>query len=365
MIGFLNNFKSPFKKLLFFSGFALLNFQVFYSYAESLSNYNVDNIEDIIQGKTFYSPKYILGPGDKLEIIFLDETNFSGIYKIFNDGSIYLPLLGGIKVADLTTEKATQKIKNIYANELLRPDLYIKLIEMRPIKVSLIGEIERPGIYTFKSDIKNKESANSLPTLIDALKLAGGVSTSANLKEVSLIRRFSGDESEFIQTNLNLLDLLLKGNLTQNPYLFDGDVIKLKKAKEMTPNLIKVAKSNFSPIDIQVTVIGEVENPGIIELRTGSNLMQAIMQAGGPIHWNANRSNVQLMRLNKNGSTFLKKYKINISKEISETNNPILKNGDIIKLNKTRFANLSDGIEKTTKPISGIVNAYTLFKILE
>ena len=366
MIGFIQYLKRQSRKLIIFSGFTLFSFQFFYSHAESINELKVKTNNSEIKSRISYQSKYLLGPGDKVEITFLDAKDFSGIYEIFNDGAIYLPLIGAVKIKNLSTEKATEKIQKLYENELLRPNIFIKLIQARPIKVSVIGEIERPGIYSFKSIPNNaNKSTSEIPTVIDALKLAGGVTSSANLKEVLLLRKFEGENLEIMQTSLNLLDLLIEGDLSQNLYLFDGDVIKLVKAKEMSPNLVEIAESNFSPYQIKVTVIGAVENPGLLELKSGSTLMQAIMQAGGPITWDANKRNVQLIRLNKNGSTFLKRYKIDISKRISKKDNPLLKNGDIVKVNKTNFAKLSDGIEKTTKPLSGIVNVYTLFKILE
>ena len=49
MIGFIRNFKSPLKKLLFICGFTLFNFQICYSYAESLKNFDADKNNDFIK----------------------------------------------------------------------------------------------------------------------------------------------------------------------------------------------------------------------------------------------------------------------------------------------------------------------------
>ena len=47
---------------------------------------------------------YILGGGDILRIIIFDSKEFSGNYKILNDGSINLPLIGIINVSNMSIE---------------------------------------------------------------------------------------------------------------------------------------------------------------------------------------------------------------------------------------------------------------------
>ena len=50
--------------------------------------------------------------------------------------------------------------------------------------------------------------------------------------------------------------------------------------------------------------------------------------------WKANKTNIQLYRINNNGSISTKKYKFNINEEVSEDKNPPLKD-DIVKVNLT------------------------------
>ena len=41
---------------------------------------------------------YLLGPGDELEIIIEDAEESSGKYKILNDGSIFIPIIGKVNL---------------------------------------------------------------------------------------------------------------------------------------------------------------------------------------------------------------------------------------------------------------------------
>ena len=69
-----------------------------------------------------------------------------------------------------------------------------------------------------------------MPTLVKAIQKAGGITQSANLKEVELIRLLPGNKNEYKTTKLNLINLIFKGARNNNPFLFDGDIVKLKKS---------------------------------------------------------------------------------------------------------------------------------------
>ena len=126
-----------------------------------------------------------------------------------------------------------------------------------------------------------------------------------------------------------------------------------------------IANANFSPQTIKVSVIGKVENPGSIEVSPNTPLNQAILLAGGPLSWKANKGNVELFRVNKDGSAFRKKFKINLSQSISDEFNPPLMNRDIIKVNSSSINSLGEGIATITNPLSGLVTAFTLIKLTQ
>ena len=98
--------------------------------------------------------------------------------------------------------------------------------------------------------------------MVDAIQKAGGITQNANLRETVLQRRLPGMESElrYKQAELDLLDLVLDGNQSQNPFLFDGDTIRIMRRKKLLMKLWSW-RTNLSPQVISVNVIGEVENP--------------------------------------------------------------------------------------------------------
>ena len=313
---------------------------------------------------------YLLGPGDILEITFYDAEEFSGIYNILNDGRLSLPLIGNIYVSNLSIQQSINKIQKLYSKELLRPEIHISVKQSRPINVSIVGEVERPGLYSLTtkeiiSNIDNYGITNSgMPSLINAIQKAGGITQEANLKNVIIKRRLPDIEKRYKKTKIDLVKLLLEGEQTQNPFLFDGDIIVVNKAEKLSPDLLNIAKGNLSPKVINVYVVGSVPNPGKLKVKANLPLMQAIMQSGGPIDWVSNKGNIELIRINENGTAKLKRYKLDLKENLSEDKNPPLKEGDVIRVKSSKLAKFGSGIEVLTKPLNGIVNTLTIFKLL-
>ena len=313
---------------------------------------------------------YIIGPGDVLNLRLFDSAELSGTLEVLNDGSVSLPLIGSVRLTGLTLQQATVWIKTLMGQELLRPDLQLRVVKPRPIRVALVGQVERPGIYSLTvSERVSTEggpstSVSGLPTVVDAIQKAGGITQKANLRDVQLQRRLPGETPQFKQARLNLLDLILEGNQSQNPYLFDGDTLRLGEADEAPEEAIELASVNLSPQVIGVNVIGEVLRPGIIELKANTPLVQAILAAGGAEGWRANRGNVELVRINRNGSATLKRFAIDLSQGASNEKNPPLRDGDTVKVNRSSVAKVSDTIGGVSEPLSGLVTIWTLLRLV-
>ncbi len=314
---------------------------------------------------------YLIGPGDILSLTLFDAPEFSGEYSVLNDGTIQLPLIGIINVNNISIMEASLIIKEKYRDQLLRPELHLAVKTQRPIQVSLIGEIERPGIYSLTRSEKSllaggpQISNNGLPTIVDAIQKAGGITQNANLSNVIIRRRLPGLGNEYKITSINLADLIFEGDHSQNLYLFDGDVIRLNKATEISPYAMKIARANLSPSAINVRVIGQVKDPGLISLSANTPLVQAVLSAGGPLDWKANKGNIILMRVEDNGTVSKKRYRINFNANVSDKKNPPLKDRDIVYVKSSGLNKLSSGLRAITDPISPILNAVTLYKLLD
>ena len=329
-----------------------------------------NNLKDDESSEWSQTDVYLIGPGDILKLKLLDAPEFSGEYTVLNDGTVPLPLVGSIFINNLSINSASKLIEEKYKTQLLRPELHLTIKIPRPILVSLIGEIERPGIYSLTNSEKSILSGgpqitnNGLPTIVDAIQKAGGITQNANLTKVTVIRRLPGFKKDFKTTEVNLIDLIFEGDHSQNLFLFDGDVIKLTKANQIAPSAIKIAQANLSPSTINVKVLGKVNNPGKINLSANTPLIQGVLAAGGPISWKANKKDILLMRVNPNGTITKKRYKMNLNQKVSFEKNPPLKDRDIVYVGSSALNKVTSGLSAVTEPITPIITAFSLFKLL-
>ena len=333
----------------------------------SQSNINPEEGENVVinndnLNEDKLNDEYLIDTGDILEIIVDDVEELSNTYQVLNDGTINLPLVGKIYLRDLSLKQTEERIKKHLSKQLIYPIIFLSIVKSRPIKYTVIGEVNNPGLYTSRT-----KETDPFPTIVDGIRNAGGVTEDGNLTGVKLIRKLPGKDSGYKKANLNLIDLITKGNHSQNPYLFDGDTIKILKVKDSdkVDNKFIVASNNLSPQEINITVIGAVYNPGKMTVKSPITLNEAVLKAGGPKNWKSNKGNVQLLRLNSNGSASLKKFKINLNNDYSNNKNPILANNDTIKVNKSALGNVSEGLRAIGEPFRDILSIYSIFKIIE
>ena len=310
--------------------------------------------------KTSNGYNYLIGSGDILELKFSDLSVYNGEFTVLNDGWIFLPIIGNYFIENKTLEEAKDDLINKYSKELIVPDFQLSLSYSRPLDISIIGEVQKPGLYQIKDILENP------PRVVDGLQLAGGITSKSNLEDVELIRVFKED-GELIKkiTSLNLISLVEEGDQANNIKLSHGDVLKISSTSEVSKTQYKLAKATLAPAKIGITVVGEVKQPGEKMVVSGVSLIEAIMIAGGPVDWQANRQNIQLIREDEYGAINVSKYQYNINKNNSITNNPILKDGDIINVNAVKYTKFSRGVQNIFSPLRDIITGVTFYKLID
>ena len=343
----------------------------------NLSAYSDEiNKKEELNLNSIQNNEYILGPGDKIFINFYDDQNLAKEITIINDGTASLPFIGNIYISGITIKQLTYKLRSLYENELLNPELSIEVVKPRPIRVSLAGEIERPGIYTMNSKGEypltgypdsQAPSITGLPTLVDAIQKAGGITSEANISNVELIRRLpllpNKKSIEHKKATFNLIALIFNGDQEQNPILFDGDIIRIDSSPIGIEQKAEVIKSNLSPNTINVNVVGEVMEPKQLVLSNQTRLNQAVMSAGGLSRWGADSNNIRLIRVKRNGKLETKRYKLNLEINESKDKNPILRNLDTIIVGRTSQASVLANVNAYVPTSQGIANLFSIFKL--
>ena len=317
---------------------------------------------------------YILGPGDGLQIELLDLPELSGIFSIGPDGTIYLPRLRSVHVDGLTIEELRAFLTKEFKTYVRDPQVYIRPVHYRPIRVYVGGEVKLPGYYTLTGgqfiigqleQLSNSHTDstlfNNIPTVFDAIRSAQGITPYSDLTRVQVIRK-RGESlgGGRISTNLNFVTLITDGNESQNIRLFDGDVVKVNKSKEvMGEQLLKATHSNINPRSIKVFVSGRVESPSGITLPNGSSLNQAIAMAGGA---DLIKGKVEFVRFAQNGETKRKIFRYNPGAAVGAEDNPLLTSGDLIRVRDSVLSATTTILNEITAPAVGF---YSMFSLLE
>jgi polysaccharide biosynthesis/export protein len=320
---------------------------------------------------TISQDAYILGPGDQLQLSLLDPgaSELGGSFEILNDGSASLALIGNVVLDGLTLNQASRWLQSLYKQYLLRPELNLRVVRPRALQISVLGEVEKPGLYTLTpSEGSQVEGAgvaiSGLPTVVTALQKAGGLTLTADLSNVRLQRRLPGTTQQLREARLDLATLLKTGDKLQNPFLFDGDTLVIGKAVNPDSEVMELAATNLAPQTINVNVIGEVKAPGRISVPASTPLVEAILAAGGPATWRAKRNNVELVRINRNGTATRELFDIDYSQGVSGLRNPPLRDGDTVVVNRSNYAVVTDAVGAIANPLSGLVNVWALVDLI-
>lgn len=202
---------------------------------------------------------YLLGPGDLLTIDVFNVPEYSGEQRVLANGNINLPAVGQLSVNGLTLAQAELAISEKYRSEVRYPQITVNLLTPRQLRIALTGEIHAPGQYTMPVG-----SEGQFPSLIEAIRLAGGITQAADLNRVEIRRRVENNSTQRVVSDLSAL--LTQGDLTQDFPLRDGDSITITPMDAIDLQMSRqIALSNISSDEeeaISVAIVGEVFRPG-------------------------------------------------------------------------------------------------------
>jgi protein involved in polysaccharide export with SLBB domain len=190
---------------------------------------------------------YIVGPGDTLEVQLFGNEPAMYELTVQRDGRVNFPKLGPIMVSNMNFDEVRGAIESRVSKQLIGSRVSVTMGDLRSIRVFVLGEADKPGSYT----------VSGLSTMTNALFVSGGVKTIGSLRNIQLKRNGR------LITTLDLYDLLLRGDTSNDRQLLPGDVIFIP------------------PIGRTVSIQGAVRRPAIYELKTENTVAEAIQIAGG------------------------------------------------------------------------------------
>lgn len=205
----------------------------------------------------------------------------------------------------------------------------------RPINVAIVGEVTQPGPYQLSSGIGQA-------TVVQALQEAGGITPSANLREIQLRRRTrQGGQQTF---NIDLWELLQNGDVSQDLTLQQGDTLTVPVALDLSiEEITSLSTSTLSPGTIDINIVGEVESPGRLAVDSSTSFNEALLASGG-LNRRA-RQEATLIRFNSNGTVDRQFIDVNLSSDINSETNPLLRPNDVIVVGRSAKAAFDDSVQ--------------------
>lgn len=314
---------------------------------------------------------YAFDAGDHIAIEVFGYEDFTGSWVVLPDGTIRLPLVGAVSVAGRTSNDLEILLARQLNNFLVDPVVAVRPSTLRPVVVTVAGEVQRPGPVQLRSlsevntnRLNNSGNRNTIgsqvestldaiPTVSSALIEAGGVTRNADIRQVVLTRSQPG--SEPVSETLNLWDSLLSDVTPQDLVLQDGDAIFVPQlSAEDTLDRRLLARSSLSPTTISVRVAGQVLEPGEVKISPDSFLSGAIVAAGGPTS-DARLSRVQLIRLNQSGQ--VERQTIDLRDLIDENQ---VQAGDVIFVPERRSSQLLNTTGRVLSPFISVLQGLNI-----
>ena len=250
----------------------------------------------------------------------------------------------------------------------------------KPLNIAVVGEVARPGPYILETDIdqsqvlsteENLDSSEGdsnillpqntrLHTVTKAIKMAGGITSAADIRQIKVRRLTRAGTEQIIK--VNLWQLLQSGDLSQDIVLQSGDTIYVPVADEVNlDELAEVTASSFSPGNLKINVIGEVVKPGTIFVTPNSTVNQALLAAGGFNPARAKTKEIELIRLNPNGTVTRRKLEVDFSAKVNEETNPTLLNNDVIVVGRSGRTTFTDNVGGVLAPFGPINRILGIF----
>jgi polysaccharide biosynthesis/export protein len=294
-------------------------------------------------------PSYILGPGDQIEITVFGYEEYTGPQTVLPDGTFSLPVIGSIAAVGKTAIALDNELTNRLQEILVNPDVTVRLTTLRPVVINVAGEVQRPG------PLELTTSDSRVITLSSALVQAGGVTRNADIREIVVRRALANGESA--EVNVNLWDSIWSDDPEEELVLQPGDAILVPRLPEgETFDRRLLARSSLAPETIKVRVVGEVGEPGQIEVPPDASVSTAVVIAGGPTD-DARMREVALLRLSEDGTTVetqeldLRDYNDNVQ----------IQDGDVIIVPEIGAASFSRGLGRVLSPLGSVFSIFNIF----
>jgi polysaccharide export outer membrane protein len=155
---------------------------------------------------------YVIGPGDLIQVSVWKNETLSRVMPVRPDGKISMPLLHDVQASGLTAMQLRDKIANALGEFLPNPEVSVSVNEVRSMRISVLGEVQRPGVIELRG----------ATTILEAIALAGGFRDFASPSKITILRNDDRGKTQKIKFNYNRA---VGSSGEENLVLKAGDVV--------------------------------------------------------------------------------------------------------------------------------------------
>jgi len=301
---------------------------------------------------------YHLGPGDSLFVNVLRFPDLTFQNTIDLEGNMIIPLVGAMRLAGLTVAEAREQIRLALNRYVVEPQVDVILVAQRPVQVTILGEVVRPGLYPLAA-----------PQLSTALVSAGGATSIADLRAIR-VRREQQDGA-IVEKEVDLFTALETATPIPDLRLADGDTIvvpTLTTHQGYDRNL--AARSTLAQPQINIRVLNYAAGSrgggsfGVIQLPNGSSFLDALAASALDLS-SADLQNVALIRFDpEQGKTISQELDGKMAIRGDASQNPILAQNDVIVVGRNLVARVTYALNTFTQPFRDILGFILFFQSL-
>ena len=257
------NKKSPIEKLYENCGIQLRQFG--YDYL----------IGDVSTNQTFTYDDYIVGVGDSFSLyLWGDSVDILGypsemLFQVDNNGNVFIPNLGIINVLNKTVSEIKDIVEVKFRQKIQKFDLEIVINSFKEFNIAISGMVNSPGLV----------KCSNITSVIDAIKMAGGISKNGSLRNIKLIR-------EGKEINFDLYSCLINGETEINHFLLkENDSLFVDSLGDV------------------VAIKGSINRPGIYEVKP-DELVKDIIRFAGDDNISSFNEDINIYSLESENASF-------------------------------------------------------------
>ncbi|HMV16495.1 MAG TPA: polysaccharide export protein [Zoogloea sp.] len=157
---------------------------------------------------------YLIGPGDKVNIVVWRNPELSMTVPVRPDGKITTPLVEDLPASGRDSSTLAREIEKALSKYIRDPVVTVIVTDfVGPYaeQVRVVGEVARPQTLSYKQKM----------TLLDVMIAVGGLTDFADGNRAKILRT-SDNNAEY---GVRLRDLIKRGDVSANAEVKPGDVV--------------------------------------------------------------------------------------------------------------------------------------------